>query len=85
LVFQYCCCPILENLDTEFNLKSQLEENSEKISKNDKDLVEEAINDVLEWLSNNPNADKELYDKKKKKKRIRRSYNSYNSRKHEKI
>jgi len=28
LVFQYCCCPILENLDTEeFNLKSQLPSN----------------------------------------------------------
>lgn len=50
-----------------FNLKSQIEDDFNKqISQNDKDVVEEAINDVLEWLSNNTNVDKENYDEKKK-------------------
>lgn len=50
-----------------FNLKSQLEDISKQISENDKDIVEEAINDVLEWISNNSDVDKEDYDERKKK------------------
>jgi len=49
-----------------FDLKSKFEDNSQKVPQHDKDVVEEAIKDILDWLSNNPNVDKEQYDEKKR-------------------
>lgn len=49
-----------------FNLKSQLEDNiSKQIPENEKNTAEEAINDVLEWLSGNLDLEKEDYLQKK--------------------
>jgi len=51
-----------------FGLKSQLEDEEKlagKLSEEDKDTVEEAVNDVLDWLQSNDDAEKEDFDEKK--------------------
>merc|ERR1712150_450446 len=51
-----------------FGLKSQLEDEEKlagKLSEEDKDTIEEAVNDVLDWLSSNDDAEKEDFDEKK--------------------
>merc|ERR1712173_343761 len=51
-----------------FGLKSQLEDEERlagKLSEEDADTVEEAVNDVLDWLSSNDDAEKEDFDEKK--------------------
>merc|ERR1711881_393090 len=51
-----------------FGLKFQLEDEEKlagKLSEEDKDTVEEAVNDVLDWLSSNDDAEKEDFDEKK--------------------
>merc|ERR1712117_407449 len=51
-----------------FGLKSQLEDEeklADKLSEEDKDTVEEAVNDVLDWLQSNDDAEKEDFDEKK--------------------
>jgi len=51
-----------------FGLKSQLEDEEKlagKLSEEDADTVEEAVNDVLDWLSSNDDAEKEDFDEKK--------------------
>merc|ERR1711899_326258 len=51
-----------------FGLKSQLDDEEKlagKLSEEDADTVEEAVNDVLEWLSSNEDAEKEDFDEKK--------------------
>merc|ERR1712037_669465 len=51
-----------------FGLKSQLDDEEKlagKLSEEDKDTVEEAVNDVLDWLSSNDDAEKEDFDEKK--------------------
>merc|ERR1712156_286405 len=51
-----------------FGLKSQLEDEDKlagKLSEEDKDTVEEAVNDVLDWLQSNDDAEKEDFDEKK--------------------
>merc|ERR1739844_53627 len=51
-----------------FGLKSQLEDGEKlagKLSEEDKDSVEEAVNDVLDWLQSNDDAEKEDFDEKK--------------------
>merc|ERR1712217_230340 len=51
-----------------FGLKSQLEDEDKlagKLSEEDADTVEEAVNDVIDWLSSNDNAEKEELDEKK--------------------
>merc|ERR1719436_464608 len=51
-----------------FGLKSQLEDEDKlagKLSEEDADTVEEAVNDVLDWLSSNDDAEKEDFDEKK--------------------
>merc|ERR1712117_511837 len=47
-----------------FGLKSQLEDEDKlagKLSEEDADTVEEAVNDVLDWLSSNDDAEKEEF------------------------
>jgi len=49
-------------------LKSQLEDEEKlagKLSEEDHDTVEEAVNDVLDWLQSNDDAEKEDFDEKK--------------------
>jgi heat shock protein 5 len=51
-----------------FGLKSQLEDEEKlagKLSEEDADTVEEAVNDVLDWLQSNDDAEKEDFDEKK--------------------
>merc|ERR1712173_40638 len=51
-----------------FGLKSQLEDEEKlagKLSEEDKDTIEEAVNDVLDWLQSNDDAEKEDFDEKK--------------------
>jgi len=51
-----------------FGLKSQLEDEDKlagKLSEEDADTVEEAVNDVLDWLTSNDDAEKEDFDEKK--------------------
>merc|ERR1712076_74680 len=51
-----------------FGLKSQLEDEEKlagKLSEEDHDTVEEAVNDVIDWLSSNDDAEKEDFDEKK--------------------
>merc|ERR1712224_498332 len=51
-----------------FGLKSQLgdeEKLAGKLSEEDEDTIEEAVNDVLDWLSSNDDAEKEDFDEKK--------------------
>merc|ERR1712165_208815 len=51
-----------------FGLKSQLEDEEKlagKLSEEDKDTIEEAVNDVIDWLSENDDAEKEDFDEKK--------------------
>merc|ERR1712003_450979 len=51
-----------------FGLKSQLEDEDKlagKLSEEDADTVEEAVNDVLDWLQSNDDAEKEDFDEKK--------------------
>merc|ERR1712178_271873 len=51
-----------------FGLKSQLADEEKlagKLSEEDKDTVEEAVNDVLDWLQSNDDAEKEDFDEKK--------------------
>merc|ERR1712039_1150148 len=51
-----------------FGLKSQLEDEEKlagKLSEEDKDTIEEAVGDVLDWLQSNDDAEKEDYDEKK--------------------
>jgi len=51
-----------------FGLKSQLADEEKlagKLSEEDEDTVEEAVNDVLDWLSSNDDAEKEDFDEKK--------------------
>merc|ERR1712217_718915 len=51
-----------------FGLKSQLEDEEKlagKLSEEDADTIEEAVTEVLDWLSNNDDAEKEDFDEKK--------------------
>merc|ERR1719277_1226402 len=51
-----------------FGLKSQLDDEEKlagKLSEEDKETVEEAVNDVLDWLTSNDDAEKEDFDEKK--------------------
>merc|ERR550534_2019778 len=51
-----------------FGLKSQLEDEEKlagKLSEEDKETCEEAVNDVLDWLQSNDDAEKEDFDEKK--------------------
>merc|ERR1719277_2151436 len=51
-----------------FSLKSQLEDEEKlagKLSEEDEDTIEEAVNDVLDWLQSNDDAEKEDFDEKK--------------------
>merc|ERR1719492_320570 len=51
-----------------FGLKSQLEDEEKlagKLSEEDHETVEEAVNDVLDWLQSNDDAEKEDFDEKK--------------------
>jgi len=51
-----------------FGLKSQLEDEEKlagKLSEEDADTIEEAVTDVLDWLSSNDDAEKEDFDEKK--------------------
>merc|ERR1711920_221439 len=51
-----------------FGLKSQLEDEEKlagKLTEEDADTVEEAVNDVLDWLQSNDDAEKEDFDEKK--------------------
>merc|ERR1711879_1070809 len=51
-----------------FGLKSQLEDEDKlagKLSEEDADTIEEAVNDVLDWLTSNDDAEKEDFDEKK--------------------
>merc|ERR1719373_228685 len=51
-----------------FGLKSQLEDEEKlagKLSEEDADTIEEAVNDVLDWLTSNDDAEKEDFDEKK--------------------
>merc|ERR1712178_201566 len=51
-----------------FGLKSQLEDEEKlagKLSEEDQETVEEAVNDVLDWLQSNDDAEKEDFDEKK--------------------
>merc|ERR1712062_42875 len=45
-----------------FGIKSQLKG---KLSEEDQETVEEAVNDVIDWLSSNDDAEKEDFDEKK--------------------
>merc|ERR1711881_465794 len=53
-----------------YNLKNQMEDDenglAEKISAEDKKELQDMIDETLEWMDNNPEADKEEYDKKQK-------------------
>merc|ERR1719464_155873 len=51
-----------------FGLKSQLDDEEKlagKLSEEDAETVEEAVNDVLDWLTSNDDAEKEDFDEKK--------------------
>merc|ERR1712113_385511 len=51
-----------------FGLKSQLEDEEKlagKLSEEDQETVEEAVNDIIDWLSSNDDAEKEDFDEKK--------------------
>merc|ERR1719230_932986 len=51
-----------------FGLKSQIDEGGKLasvMSEEDKETCEEAVNDVLDWLTSNDDAEKEDYDEKK--------------------
>merc|ERR1719397_200767 len=51
-----------------FGLKSQLEDEEKlagKLSEEDQETVEEAVNDVLDWLQSNDDAEKEDFNEKK--------------------
>merc|ERR1739838_1228152 len=51
-----------------FGLKSQLDDEKKlagKLSEEDKETVEEAVNDVLDWLTSNDDAEEEDFDEKK--------------------
>merc|ERR1719492_403080 len=51
-----------------FSLLSQIEDEEKlggKLSEDDKETVEEAVNDVLDWLQSNDDAEKEDFDEKK--------------------
>jgi len=52
---------------TAFSLKSQIEDEEKlggRISEDDKEAIEEAVEDVINWLMENDDADKESYDEK---------------------
>jgi len=51
-----------------FSLKSQIEDEEKlggKLSAEDKEAIEDAVSDVLEWLQSNEDAEKEDFDEKK--------------------
>jgi len=51
-----------------YSLKSQLDEEgklAKVVSEEDKEQIEEAVNEVIEWISENPDAEKEDFDEKK--------------------
>merc|ERR1712087_1039483 len=51
-----------------FGLKSQLDDEEKlagKLSEEDQETIEEAVNDVLDWLQSNDDAEKEDFDEKK--------------------
>merc|ERR1712224_96967 len=51
-----------------FSLKSQLEDEDKlggAVSEEDKEALEDAIADTLDWLQSNPDAEKEDFDEKK--------------------
>jgi len=51
-----------------FGIKSQLEDEEKlkgKLSEEDQETVEEAVNDIIDWLSSNDDAEKEDFDEKK--------------------
>merc|ERR1712216_503773 len=53
-----------------YNLKNTLDDDekglADKISDEDKEELESTINEALDWLDENPEADKEDYDEKQK-------------------
>ena len=53
-----------------YNLKNMLEDEekgiADKISEEDKETIEEAVKDALEWLDDNQEAEKEDYEAKQK-------------------
>jgi len=52
-----------------YTLKNQINDEDKlggKIDEDDKNTIEEAVNEAIEWLDENPNAEKEDYDEKKK-------------------
>merc|ERR1712146_393682 len=53
-----------------YNLKNMLEDEekgiADKISEEDKETIEEAVNEALEWLDDNQEAEKEEFEEKKK-------------------
>merc|ERR1712196_145461 len=53
-----------------YNLKNTLDDDekglADKLSDEDKDELESTINEALDWLDENPEADKEEYDEKQK-------------------
>merc|ERR1712083_399938 len=51
-----------------FGIKSQLDDEEKlkgKLSEEDEETIEEAVNDVIDWLSENDDAEKEDFDEKK--------------------
>merc|ERR1712159_673210 len=53
-----------------YNLKNMLEDEekgiADKISEEDKETIEEAVNEALEWLDDNQEAEKDEFEEKKK-------------------
>merc|ERR1712146_549101 len=53
-----------------YNMKNTLEDDekglADKLSDEDKEELESTINEALDWLDENPEADKEDYDEKQK-------------------
>jgi len=50
-----------------FNMRNSIEDEEklkDKISDDDKETIETAVNEVIEWLEDNPDAEKEDYDEK---------------------
>merc|ERR1712125_214836 len=53
-----------------YNLKNQLDDDekglADKISAEDKKELQDSIDEILDWMDENPEADKEDYDEKQK-------------------
>jgi heat shock protein 1/8 len=48
-----------------FTMKSTMEQTGDKLSQENKDSIEKHINDTLDWISTNENAEKEEFDHKR--------------------